>query len=81
VDAGVLVLERRASPLVPADYVESYRGFVAAGFRRGLRAVLPMHQLHRLGLTRTPPRELDAHAWAKLFSRARSSGAAASRSS
>jgi 23S rRNA (adenine-N6)-dimethyltransferase len=81
VDAGVLVLERRASPLVPEECVESYRSFVAAGFRRGLRAVLPMHQLRRLGLSHTQPRDLDAHAWAELFSRARSSGAAASRSS
>lgn len=34
VDAGVLVFERRAFPLVPVDLVERYRRFVAAGFRR-----------------------------------------------
>jgi 23S rRNA (adenine-N6)-dimethyltransferase len=34
VDAGVLVLERRARPLVPVELAERYRGFVAAGFRR-----------------------------------------------
>jgi 23S rRNA (adenine-N6)-dimethyltransferase len=34
VDAGVLVFERRARPLVPVQSAERYRGFVAAGFRR-----------------------------------------------
>jgi 23S rRNA (adenine-N6)-dimethyltransferase len=81
VDAGVLVLERRASSLVPEECAESYRRFVAAGFRRGLRTVVPAHVLRRLGPLRTQPRELDAHAWAELFSRARSSGGAASSSS
>jgi 23S rRNA (adenine-N6)-dimethyltransferase len=80
VDAGVLVLERRASPLVPEECAESYRRFVAAGFRRGLRTVVPAQVLGRLALSRTQPRELDAHAWAELFSRARSSGAGASSS-
>ena len=34
VDAGVLVFERRARPLVPVEVAEPYRRFVAAGFRR-----------------------------------------------
>jgi 23S rRNA (adenine-N6)-dimethyltransferase len=65
VDAGVLVFERRAKPLVPVELALEYGRFVASGFRRGGRR-------HAL------PRDLDAHQWAELFlSRARSSGARA----
>jgi 23S rRNA (adenine-N6)-dimethyltransferase len=65
VDAGVLVFERRAQPLVPLERALEYRRFVAAGFRRGGRR-------HAL------PRDLDAHQWAELFlSRARPSAARA----
>ena len=70
VDAGVLLFERRAYPLVPEAQWQRYRGFVAGGFRRP----------HSVGL-RAAPRDLDAHEWAGLFSRSRSSGAAASRRS
>jgi 23S rRNA (adenine-N6)-dimethyltransferase len=68
VDAGVLVIERRPRSLVPERQWQRYRRFVAGGFRRprSLRAA---------------PRDLDAHQWAALFSRSRSSGAGASRSS
>ena len=38
VDAGVLVFERRASPLVPVELAEPYRRFVASGFRRRANA-------------------------------------------
>jgi 23S rRNA (adenine-N6)-dimethyltransferase len=63
VDAGVLVLTRRARPLVPVRRAAEYRRFVARGFRRG-------------GRRGSLPRDLDAHEWAQLFlaSRARSSG-------
>jgi 23S rRNA (adenine-N6)-dimethyltransferase len=60
VDAAVLVLRRRAEPLVPRELLESYGAFVARGFRHGLRAVSP---------ARGRPRDLDAHAWAALFNR------------
>jgi 23S rRNA (adenine-N6)-dimethyltransferase len=81
VDAGMLLFERRPVPLVSAESVVSYRRFVAAGFRHGLRAVVHAQLLRRLGLSHAQPRELDAHAWAELFSRSRWSRAAASRSS
>ena len=68
VDAGVLVLERRARPLVSERSWRSYRAFVAAGFRRGLRAIAPARTLRQLRLARLEPRELDAHQWATLFS-------------
>jgi len=65
VDAGVIVFERRAEPLVPFDRALEYRRFVAGGFRRG-------------GRRNALPRDLDAHQWAELFlSRARPSGAKA----
>ena len=70
VDAGLLVIERRARPLVPERDWNPYRGFVAGGFRRPRSA-----GLHAL------PRDLDAHQWAELFSRTRSSGAGESRRS
>jgi 23S rRNA (adenine-N6)-dimethyltransferase len=38
VDAGVLVFERRAHPLVPTELAGSYRRFVAGGFRRNAKA-------------------------------------------
>lgn len=69
VDAGMLGLSRRPVPLVPVERWESYRRFVAAGFRHGLRAIVPARLLRTLGLVRAQPRELDAHAWAELFSR------------
>ena len=59
VDAGVLVFERRADPLVPARSAGSYRRFVAAGFRRGLRSVVP------------PPHAAGAAARIRPASRAR----------
>ena len=68
VDAGVLVLERRARPLVSDRSWRAYRAFVAAGFRRGLRAIAPAHTLRQLCLARRQSRELDAHEWATLFS-------------
>jgi 16S rRNA A1518/A1519 N6-dimethyltransferase RsmA/KsgA/DIM1 with predicted DNA glycosylase/AP lyase activity len=67
VDAGVLVAERRPRPLVPPDCAQTYRRFVATGFRHGLRAVAPGRTLGRLRLTRRQPRHLDAHEWAALF--------------
>lgn len=73
VDAGVLVFERRAHPLVPEQCWRTYRGFVAAGFRRGLRGVAATGLLRRLRLAGRQPRELDAYEWAALFS---SSGSA-----
>jgi 23S rRNA (adenine-N6)-dimethyltransferase len=70
VDAGVLVVERRAVPLVPHDEADRFAAFVARGFRHGLRAV---------GVRRrAEPRTLDAHEWAALYLSARG-GAAAER--
>lgn len=70
VDAGVLVVERRAVPLVPANEAGRFAAFVARGFRHGLRAV---------GVRRhAEPRTLDAHEWATLYLSA-SEGAAAGR--
>ena len=71
VDAGVLVLERRDRPLVPEALAESYRRFVASGFRRGARAVVSARTLRKLGLAAAAPRELDACQWAALFLAAR----------
>ena len=82
VDTGVLVVERRARPLVPEGSWLGYRAFVAGGFRRGVRSVAPAGALRRLGLAGAEPRDLDAHQWAALFdasasSRKRPSGARA----
>jgi 23S rRNA (adenine-N6)-dimethyltransferase len=68
VDGGVLVFERRPQPLVAETSWRTYRGFVARGFRRGLRAVVPGRTFSRLQLQGLEPRELDAHQWAALFS-------------
>ena len=72
VDAGVLVVERRAAPLVPPGDACRYGEFVARGFRHGLRSV---------GVRRhAEPRTLDAHEWAALYLSARG-GAGAARAS
>ncbi|HEV8686419.1 MAG TPA: rRNA adenine N-6-methyltransferase family protein [Gaiellaceae bacterium] len=68
VDAGVLVYIRRAVPLIPEREWRRYRGFVATGFRRGLRAVAAPRALRRMGIEGAAPRELDAHQWAALYS-------------
>ena len=67
VDTGVLVVERRACPLVPERWARDYRRFVAAGFRHGLRGVARGRTLRRLGLAGAAPRELDPYQWAALF--------------
>ena len=67
VDAGVLVFQRRADPLVRQAKWKGYRAFVAAGFRRGTRAVASPRELRRLGLIGASPRDLDAFQWAALF--------------
>ena len=68
VAAGVLVLERRPHPLVPEEHWRAYRGFVAAGFRRGPRSVASAKALRVLGAAGAAARELDAHQWAALYS-------------
>jgi 23S rRNA (adenine-N6)-dimethyltransferase len=69
VDAGVLVFSRRTQPLIPPGLASHYRRFVAAGFRRGPRAVAPARAVRRVSGGRAAARELDAHQWAELFSR------------
>jgi 23S rRNA (adenine-N6)-dimethyltransferase len=72
VDAALLRTVRRPEPLVPTERADDYRRFLGAGFRRGLRAVVPPRQLKRLadelGFARDArPRDLDARHWAALF--------------
>jgi 23S rRNA (adenine-N6)-dimethyltransferase len=72
VDAALLRIERRAEPLVPVVAAAAYHRFVARGFDRGLRAVVPPRQLKRLarelGFAATAaPRDLDARQWASVF--------------
>jgi 23S rRNA (adenine-N6)-dimethyltransferase len=67
VDAGVLVIERRACGLVPERCAAEYRRFVAGGFRRGLRSVAPARTLRRLDVAGAAPRDLDPHQWAALY--------------
>jgi 23S rRNA (adenine-N6)-dimethyltransferase len=67
VDAGLLVVERRARPLVPERAAREYRRFVAGAFRHG-----------RAGARRLEPRHLDPHEWAELFVRRRRLRASAS---
>jgi 23S rRNA (adenine-N6)-dimethyltransferase len=77
VDAGVLRIERRPTPLVPVADAAAYRRFVAAGFsaprlRDALRGFLSPRELRRLADGLAFGREaaaptLDAHQWAALF--------------
>ena len=75
VDAAVLVCRRRDKPLVPTTDADRYRRFVAAGFRRGPRAVARPHELRQLAANSAVlARDLDAHQWATLFRSARTAG-------
>ena len=68
-DAGLLVITRRARPLIAASDLPAYRRFVADAFRRGHRV--------RGAL----PRDLDAHQWAERYSRNAASGSSTSAGS
>jgi 23S rRNA (adenine-N6)-dimethyltransferase len=75
VDAGVLRIIRRATPLVPANEKRSYATFLARGYRDGPRAVVPWPTLKKLeaalGFDRhAAARDLDARQWAALFAHA-----------
>jgi 23S rRNA (adenine-N6)-dimethyltransferase len=80
VDAGLLVIDRRAEPLLPADERRSYQRFAAAVFNgpgRGVHAVLARQGLGRNELRRWArehqvganalPRDLDARAWVGAY--------------
>jgi 23S rRNA (adenine-N6)-dimethyltransferase len=67
VDAGVLVFRRRAEPLIPPELTHSFRRFVARGFRRGLRTVVPSHALKRIAERGAVARDLDVYQWAEVF--------------
>ena len=69
VHAGVLVFRRRAEPLIELDAATRYRSFVASGFRRGVRAVVPNASVRAVAGRGATARDLDAHAWADLFGR------------
>ncbi len=71
VDAGVLRIERRDPPLVPAEEHNAYRAFVRRGFARSRPEVPPL-AFKRLGreLGFAPDaraRDLDARHWAALY--------------
>jgi 23S rRNA (adenine-N6)-dimethyltransferase len=80
VDAGVLAIERRSAALVDERQCRSYRSFVAAGYRRGLRAVAPHRLLRQLRVAGAAPRDLDAHQWAELFHRVKEPAPSVGRS-
>jgi 23S rRNA (adenine-N6)-dimethyltransferase len=67
VDGGLLTFRRRHHPLVPLRAWSDYRGFVAAGFRHGLRRSASDAVLRTMRIRQAAPRELDAHEWAALF--------------
>jgi 23S rRNA (adenine-N6)-dimethyltransferase len=71
VDAGLLVFRRRPQPLVPPEFADAYRGFVARGFRRGIGSVAPPNEVRRVAGGGAAARGLDAHQWAALFARCR----------
>jgi len=67
VDAGVLVVRRRATPLIPLELASRYRLFAAGGFRRGLPSVVSPRALGRIAERGASARDLDVHQWAELF--------------
>lgn len=67
VDAGVLVFQRRAHPLIEPSAVPAYRGFVARGFRHGMPAVVPGRAVARIAQPGASARDLDPYQWAQLW--------------
>ena len=79
VDGGILVIRRRAAPLLGADDRPGYQEFVRHAFTgrgRGLPAILRRHLSERdvrawmIGRDRSPrtlPRDLKADDWASLY--------------
>jgi 23S rRNA (adenine-N6)-dimethyltransferase len=79
VDGGILVIRRRASPLVPSEERTNYQDLVRHAFTgrgRGLRAILRKHLPDRVVEDwmsrqrldgRTLPRDLKSDDWASLF--------------
>jgi hypothetical protein len=92
VDGGILVIRRRAVPLVPSEQRKDYQDLVRQVFTgpgRGIRAVLRRHLpdrvvhdwLSREHLdSRTLPRDLKSDAWASLFGLHRQFGLSRSKS-
>jgi 23S rRNA (adenine-N6)-dimethyltransferase len=75
VDAAVLRLSRRSSPLVAVDDARPYLAFLRAAFggRRVLAARAARRLARRLGADPgARPAELDRHQWAALFASVRS---------
>ena len=71
-EAGVLVVTRRQTPLVSQP---GFAGFVAKGFRHGVRAVVSRAQLKHCGLPAgAAARDLDVHGWAALYKSVRRVG-------
>jgi 23S rRNA (adenine-N6)-dimethyltransferase len=75
VDAGVLHIVRRATPLVPVRDASAYGAFLTRGYRDGPRAVVRWAQLKQLeaelGFDRhARPRDLDVRQWAALYAHA-----------
>ncbi|MCP2262825.1 23S ribosomal RNA methyltransferase Erm [Promicromonospora thailandica] len=80
VDAGILLLDRRAEPLLPVARRRDYQRFAAAVFNgpgRGLHEILVRQGLSRADVRRWArehrvapgalPRDLDARAWVVAF--------------
>ncbi|MEU4362460.1 23S ribosomal RNA methyltransferase Erm [Promicromonospora sp. NPDC023987] len=80
VDAGLLVIDRRADPLLPPREQRAYQRFAAAVFNgrgRGLQEILVRHGLARGDVRRWArehgvgpnalPRDLDAGAWVGAY--------------
>jgi 23S rRNA (adenine-N6)-dimethyltransferase len=80
VDAGLLVVDRRAEPLLPVARQRDYQRFAAAVFNgpgRGLHEILARQGIargdvrrwareHRVG-PNALPRDLDARAWVAAY--------------
>jgi 16S rRNA A1518/A1519 N6-dimethyltransferase RsmA/KsgA/DIM1 with predicted DNA glycosylase/AP lyase activity len=72
VDAALMHVGRRETPLVPVSERHGYEPFLARAYKDGLRAVVSPRCLKRraaeLGFERTArPRDLDAAQWAGLW--------------
>ena len=68
VDAGVLVVEPRADPLLPQPEARRFRALLRTGFAQGVRGFVSGQELRRLGLPRRPAaRDLDVEEWVALY--------------
>jgi 23S rRNA (adenine-N6)-dimethyltransferase len=75
VDAGVLTVDRRSTPLLPPSDARAFRSLLQTAFSLGTKHVVTQVELRRLGLRPgAAARELGTEEWVSVFRHLRARG-------